>query len=202
MKRFLTCSFLIGLISAAIISAGCKAKPLNYGNSGRVIVAFGDSITAGYGVSKQEAYPALLAKLTGRQVINLGVSGETAAQGLNRIESIKPYKPYMVLIEFSGNDFLKRRPLAETEKSLLDMVEYAQKQGAIAVLVETGGNFTLKPYKKMMKQIAKDKEALFVPAIMEGILNKSSLKADTIHPNAAGHKIVAGRIFKTIKPYL
>jgi len=192
--------FLIPL-AVLLLLAGCGKPPLNADSRGRNIVAFGDSITAGYGVAEGEAYPAFLAKLTRRPVINLGVSGDTMRMGADRKSEISQHNPFIVLIEFGGNDAMKSRPLAETEKALAEIIDYVQRSGAIAVVIDTGGIFRMNAQSKMMKRMAKEKRALFVPAIMKGILNKSDLKVDTIHPNAKGHKIIADRIYEVIRPY-
>ena len=195
MKRFI---FLIVLSALC----GCEAKPLNTGNDGVNIVAFGDSLTAGYGVESAHSYPAVLQDMTGKTVINLGVSGNTARMGAERKEEIGRHNPFMVLIQFGGNDAMQTRPLDETKNALEEIVDYAQKLGAVAVIVDTGGSIKMSPYTKIMKQIAKDKQAVFAPAIMEGIFTDPRLKSDSLHPNAEGYKLIAGKICKKIKIYI
>ena len=192
------------LIFLVIIAAlgGCGAKPLNTHNGGFNIVAFGDSLTAGYNVSAAQAFPALLQDMAGRPVINLGVSGDSARMGADRKEEIRRHNPFMVLIQFGGNDAMRRKPLDETKAAIEEIVDFVQKLGAIAVIVDTGGGFKMSPYTKMMKQIAAEKRAVFVPGIMDGILHKPQLKSDAIHPNAEGYRLIAGKVFKGIKPYL
>jgi len=182
---------------------GCGEKPpINAGNGGANIVAFGDSLTAGYGAEEGQSYPAVLQNMTGWTVINLGVSGDTMRMGANRKEGIGRHNPFMVLIEFGGNDAMQRRPLDETKAALEEIVDHVQRLGAIAVIVDTGGNLKMSPYTKMMKQMAKEKQTVFVPAIMKDILSQPQLKSDVIHPNAGGYKLIAERVHKGIKPYL
>lgn len=192
------------LILLVILAAlgGCGAKPLNTGSGGFNIVAFGDSLTAGYGVSAEQSYPALLQEMARRPVINLGVSGDTARMGADRKEEISRYNPFMVLIQFGGNDAMRGRPLSETRAATEEIVDFVQSLGAIAVIVDTGGNFKMKPYTEMFKQIAKEKRAVFVPGIMEGIFYNPQLKSDAVHPNAKGYRLIAEKIFKKIKPYI
>lgn len=191
------------LIFALILFTACsKYEPKNYPNSNDDIIAFGDSLTYGYGAGRDESYPAYLSEMLGREVINLGVSGDTSAMGLARIDEIKRYSPYMVLIEFSANDFFRKIPKEQTENNLKEIVRQVQSMGAIAVLVDTGGAYPMDPYTKIQKQISKEYNTLFVPGIMDGIYNKSKLKSDQIHPNAEGYKIVAERVKKVIKNYL
>ncbi|MCL2390295.1 MAG: GDSL-type esterase/lipase family protein [Endomicrobia bacterium] len=193
---------LIFLILLSILCGCSDVKPLNTDNNGANIVAFGNSLTAGYGVDSAYSFPSVLQDMTGRTVINLGVSGDTARMGADRKEDISSHNPFMVLIEFGGNDAMKMRPLDETKAALKEIVDYVQSLGAIAVIVDTGGNIKMSAYTKMMKQIAKEKQAVFVPAIMDGIFFKPQLKSDGIHPNAEGYKLIAEKIYKIIKPYL
>lgn len=184
-----------------LLISACSGKPANMGNSGSDIIAFGDSLTYGYGAPKDESYPAVLGGIIGREIINLGVSGDTAQDGVERIAELDDYNPYMVLIEFGANDYMRKRPFEQTKQALTDIVDHVQRNGAIAVIVDTGGPGMGK-YTDLMKNLAKEKKALFVPAIMAGIFTDRSLKSDMIHPNAKGYAIIAQRIHKRIKPYV
>lgn len=176
--------------------------PKNYPNTNTDIIAFGDSLTYGYGAAPAESYPAYLSEMLGREIVNLGVNGDTSAMGLARIKEIENYSPYMVLVEFSANDFFRRVPKEQTEKNLRQIVEYLQKQGAIVVLVDTGGAFPMDTYTKIQKRLTKEYNTLFVPGILDGIYNDKSLKSDQVHPNGKGYKIVAEKVNKAIKKYL
>ncbi len=197
MKKYLYLLFILIFLIAC-----SKQEPKNYPNSNTDIIAFGDSLTYGKGAARNETYPAYLSEMLGREVINLGISGDTSAQGLARINEIKEYSPYMVLIEFSANDFFRKIPKERTEQNLREIVRQVQSMGAIAVLVDTGGAYPMEAYTKIQKQIAKEYNTLFVPAIMDGIYSKKSLKSDQVHPNADGYKIVAERVKKVIENYL
>jgi len=177
------------------------AEVKNMGNSNVTIVAFGDSLTEGYGASPSESYPAVLSGKLGRGVVNLGVSGETAVDAVKRIPQVLNYTPYMVLIEFGANDFMRAMSMQDAVKSVGEIVDSVQRAGAIAVIVDTGapgmGGYT-KAYKKM----AHDKKAVFVPGIISDILSKPDLKSDSVHPNAKGYALVADKVYKQIKPYM
>lgn len=196
MKKFFIVLFLFCLCSCS------KQEIKNYPAKEGPVVAFGDSLTYGYGVSAQEAFPALLEKMWNKEVINLGVSGDTSLQGLARKEEIKNFRPSFVLIEFSANDFFKKVPREQTKKALEDIVDYTHSLGAVAVLIDTGGNSLMKPYRKIIKQISKEKNALYIEGIMDGIFNNKSLKSDNIHPNEEGYKKIAQKIDKVLKKYL
>lgn len=197
MKKIFIVLFLFCLISCT----GNK-DITNYPPKAGPIVAFGDSLTYGQGVSSENAYPAVLEKMWQREVINLGVSGDTSLDGLARKEIISRYAPSFVLIEFSANDFFRKVPREQTKKALTDIIDYVQNIGAVAVLVDTGGNSLMKPYKTMLKQLAKEKKTLYIDGIMDGIFNNKNLKSDKIHPNQEGYKIIAEKIDKSLKPYL
>ncbi|MDR0291551.1 MAG: GDSL-type esterase/lipase family protein [Elusimicrobium sp.] len=173
----------------------------NLGSGGSTIVAFGDSLTYGYGAPRGEDFPSKLAKMTTRPVINLGVSGDRSVDGLARIDGVFEHNPYMVLIEFGGNDYMKQLPFEQTVSAMSKIVDEVQARGAIAAIVDTGGPFMGK-YTKAYKKMAKEKGAVFVPAILDGIYTDPKLKSDAIHPNAAGYTIVAERIFKVIEKYM
>ncbi|MDR2861338.1 MAG: GDSL-type esterase/lipase family protein [Syntrophobacterales bacterium] len=173
----------------------------NLDNAGRAIVAFGNSLTYGAGAPRGEDYPAKLAKKTGHPVINLGVSGDRSTDGLVRINSVFQHNPYMVLIEFGGNDYMKKTPFDQTAAAVEQMINLVQAHGAIAVVVDTGGPF-MGEYTKTYKKMAGEKGAVFVPAILDGIITDTRLKSDPIHPNAAGYTIVADRVYNAIEKYL
>lgn len=193
---------LIIIFAAGWFLFGGKTEIKNLGNSGQTVVAFGDSLTAGYGAGKDKAYPAVLGRMISRPVVNLGLSGDTAANAPARLPQVLQANPYMVLIEFGGNDYMRSVPFEQTEQAIRQIVDEVQSAGAIAVLVDTGGYPGMSRYTKLYKQIAKEKQALFVPGILDGIFGKSKYKADPIHPNAAGYEIVAQKVHKAIKPYL
>ena len=192
--------FLFSLLFS-LVACG-QNMPKNYPNTNTDIIAFGDSLTYGYGAGKNESYPAYLSQMLDREIVNLGINGDTSAMGLARIKEIENYSPYMVLVEFSANDFFRQIPREQTEKNLRQMVEYLQKLGAIVVLVDTGGAYPMDTYTKIQKRLAKEYNTLFVPGILDGIYNKKSLKSDQVHPNAEGYKIVAQKVNKVIKNYL
>ena len=174
----------------------------NVGQPVDVIAAFGDSLTAGYGAGGEEtAYPAVLAELSGKTVINLGLSGETAAHAPQRLAEVLTARPQMVLIEFGANDHMRSMSREEAVAAVAQIVDAVQAAGAIAVIVDTGGP-GMAGYSEAYKKLAKEKQALWVPGILRGIFHKQEYKSDMIHPNAAGYKIIAQKIYNVIKPYL
>lgn len=177
------------------------AEIKNLHNPGTAVVAFGDSLTAGYGAPKGSAYPAVLAAKLGREVVNLGMSGETAAHAPSCLPEVLAQNPHMVLIEFGANDFMQNRRMEDALAAVAEIVDAVQQAGAVAVIVDTGAP-GMGHYSRAYKKLAEEKGAIFVPGILEGIFNKRQYKSDMVHPNAAGYEIVAERVYERIKPYL
>ena len=180
---------------------GGKTGIKNFPNTNRTVVAFGDSLTAGYGAAAGHSYPDVLAQKTDRPVVNLGISGEMAAQAPARISQVLRQHPYMVLIEFGANDFMHQQSMQAAVDAVSQIVDAVQEAGAIAVIVDTGGP-GMSEYTKAYKKISREKGALYVPGIMKGIFYRPSLKSDQVHPNEAGYAKVAEKVYKVIKPYL
>jgi len=191
---------IVGILWYFLPSGQQKIQNIN--NSNFNIVVLGDSLSYGKGASHEEAYPALLEKSLNRPVINLGVNGDTAVRGRMRVNEAVEYQPYMVLIEFGGNDFMQQVPFEQTLSAMEQMVDTIQSAGAVAVIVDTGGSYVMGKYSKSYKKLARQKGAVFVPGILDGVMGKRGLMSDQVHPNAAGYKIIAEKVEKAIKPYL
>ena len=182
---------------------GCQPQIANLDSSGTDIICFGDSLTAGAGSTEGNDYPSLLSQRLGMKVINAGVNGNTTKDALLRIDNdVLQYNPRLVIIEFGGNDFLQGVQLQETFDNLDKLIQMIQQKHAIVVLVEVAaGNFGDR-YIEGFKLIAKKRRTLLIPNIMKGIFFNLALKSDDIHPNDAGYRIFADRIYKAIKPIL
>lgn len=198
MKKIIILLLIIGCICYFMRD---KTTVKNVNNPASSIVAFGDSLTAGYGAPKGSSYPDFLARRLGQEVINLGLSGETAVHAPARLPEVLAQNPYMVLIEFGANDYMQGRSMQNAVEAVRQIVDSVQQAGAVAVIVDTGGP-GMGEYSNAYKKLARDKEAVFVPAILKGIFNKKQYKSDMVHPNADGYEIIADRIYEAIKPYL
>lgn len=187
-----------------MLLAGCSPAPKNAeaARSG-LIVCLGDSVTAGLGVEPSQAYPALLAQLAGRQVINAGVSGDTTEDALARLDKdALALRPGLVVIELGGNDYLKQVPFEQTKRNMDDIIGRIQASGAMAAVVDPGGAVLLRNYSAAFKEISDRREALLLKHQLGDVLSRPSLKTDPIHPNDAGHKKLADGIYAGIKKYL
>jgi len=200
MKKIILILFVFAAVWYVWPSPQADIK--NVKNANWNIVVFGDSLSYGKGAAREESYPALLEKSLGRPVINLGRNGETAANAVRRLEEVLAENPYMVLIEFGGNDLMRSVPFDQTISAMQEMVDAVQNAGAIAVIVDTGGSSLMNRYSKAYKQISREKGAVFVPGILNGVMGKRNLMSDQIHPNAVGYKLIAEKIEKAIRPYL
>lgn len=197
--------WLIALLGFSLLglSACAKKEIKNLNSKGKDIICFGDSITFGYGVKPGEGYPNILSKLIKMTVINAGLDGDTSVSALKRIRrDVLDKKPYLVLIEFCGNDFLKDVPQDATINNIKAMVLQIQKQGAVTAIVDVSAGLFLRDYRLRLSKLAGETGSIFVPAVLSGIITNPSMKSDFMHPNPHGYKIIAERVYREIKPYL
>jgi lysophospholipase L1-like esterase len=171
------------------------SKVANLGSHGANIIAFGDSLTAGYGAGKGEDYPSRLSAKIGVPIINAGVSGDTTEMALARLDSdVLSQNPRIVIVGLGGNDYLRGVDIGETERNLRTIVRRIHDSGAMIVLLGFAFPSLNLDYHKMYERIAKDEGCLFVPHLLRGIETDPNLKSDAVHPNAAGYLLMADRI--------
>jgi len=197
--------WVIVLLGYCVIAFyGCAKREIkNIDSKGTNIVCFGDSITFGYGAERGEDYPAELSKMTQIPVINAGIDGDTSTKALIRINpDVLDKEPLLVIIEFSGNDFLERIPRDTTLKNIREMIDQIQAKNAMVAIVDVSAGILLKEYHPVLYNLAREKGAIFIPHILSGIITNPNLKSDFIHPNADGYKIIARIIYSAIIPYL
>jgi acyl-CoA thioesterase-1 len=179
----------------------------------RILVAFGDSLTAGLGVSPEETYPARLqAKLLlsgyRYRVINAGVSGDTTAGGLRRVEWVLKSKPDVVILELGANDGLRGLNLAQTRTNLEQIIQRFLAGGAKVVLAgmklppNYGTDYT-KAFQSMYVDLAKRDDVQFIPFFLDGVAAKADYnQADGIHPTGAGYAVIVENIWPVLEPLL
>ena len=178
------------------------------------IVAFGDSLTAGYGLQPQESYPALLQKMLDAdgfkyEVLNAGVSGDTSSGGVRRIDwSLDAGNVRFLILELGANDFLRGQPVAETKKNLAAIIERAKERNVKVLLAgmltttEFGRGYETE-IRDAFQSLAKEQEVTLIPFFLEGVAGKDELnQQDRIHPNPQGTRIVAANVYKYLKPML
>ena len=167
-------------------------------------VAFGDSLTAGYGSEKAGAdYPTQLGQRLGVPIQNLGVPGETSADGLKRLEDVAALQPRVVLLCFGGNDVLQNVPRDRMFANLGVIIDRLHAQGTFVVLIGIRGASVLGDRNADgFKKLAETKEVKHIPNLLDGLISQPSLMSDYVHPNDAGYEKIAARLEKELKPVL
>src|SRR5262245_16882476 len=201
----------LSLLSMMIFLTVAQQQPPQ--DSRPVILAFGDSLTAGYGVPHGSGYPELLQKkLDGLgykyRVVNMGISGDTTSGGKARMRTALAAKPSIVILELGANDGLRGLPVAQMQANLEQMAQQFQQAGAKVVLagMTLPRNYTaayVKPFEDAFKDVAKEFNLPLIPFFLEGVAgNPKYTLEDLIHPNAEGYVLVTDIVSKTLQPLL
>jgi acyl-CoA thioesterase I len=180
--------------------------------SPKTILFFGDSLTAGYGLSTEEAFPALIEKMFSKngkpaKVVNAGLSGETSAGGLSRIDWILKQPVDLFILELGANDGLRGLPLDQTRKNLQAIIDKVKAKNPSVKIVIAGmmvppnmGKDYTTNFQKIFPELAKKNNATLIPFLLQDVAGNEKLNlTDGIHPNVQGHKIVAENVYKIIQ---
>lgn len=181
---------------------GCSKQPkLQEMPADGVILAFGDSLTAGYGTTPENSYPSILEMLSGHKVINAGISGETTANGLERFAStLDEAKPSLVILMEGGNDILQSQNLNNTADNLLKMINEAKARNIPIFLVGIPAKGILNPKTaEFYNNLAKQTGVLYDGKLVASLIKKEELKSDLVHFNAAGYQKMAEAIYDDLK---
>lgn len=199
------------LILCLCVALGCRA------NETKTIVCLGDSLTAGYGLSNPgaEAYPALLQdKIATRNlpynVINAGLSGDTTAGGLRRINWLMRQHIDILVLALGGNDGLRGIAPEVTAENLAAIIDQVRARYPQVKVILTGmqmpanlGNDYTQRYREIFPAIARDKNCELIPFLLEGVGGDPNLnQPDLIHPTAAGQQLLADTVWRTMEPLL
>jgi acyl-CoA thioesterase I len=216
------------VVLAAMIAAGCNgdvagrapsdggasaATPATSASSAsrQRIVVLGDSLTAGLGLPESEAYPALLQnKLDAEgyqfQIVNAGVSGDTTAGGLRRLDWALDGDVKILIVALGANDGLRGLPIDEMQKNLATIIERARKRGVSVLLAgmeappNYGQEYTVK-FRQVYRDLARAQNVTLVPFLLDGVAGQARLnQGDGIHPNAEGARLIAETIWRILKP--
>jgi acyl-CoA thioesterase I len=215
------------VLVALAFSLGCGSRESTRGDDarGRVdtgkaatpkttrprIVALGDSLTAGLGLDAASAYPALLQdRLTAAgfdyEVVNAGVSGDTSAGGLSRLDWALDGDVRVLIVALGGNDALRALPTEELQQNLATIIEKAQARHITVILAgmeappNFGHDYVVK-FHRVYPELASRYHVAFVPFLLAGVAGSETLnQRDGIHPTAEGAKIVADNIWAVLKP--
>ena len=170
-----------------------------------LVVFLGDSLTAGYGLSEEEAFPALVAERLGERgiaarVVNAGVSGDTTAGGLSRLPWLLRQDPAVVVVALGGNDGLRGLPLSQTEENLRRILLGCKEAGARVILAgmmipPNYGPEYFDGFRDLFPRLAREQEVPLIPFLLEGVAAEPHLNLpDGIHPTAEGQEQVAGNV--------
>ena len=210
-------ALITGMALALLLFPGASRADTAPVAAERVIVFFGDSLTAGYGLSNPgaESYPARIqAKIDAEhlpwRVINAGLSGETSAGGLRRVDWVLNQRPDIFFLELGANDGLRGTAPSVTESNLQAIIDRVRARYPQARIVLAGmrmppnmGADYETAFRMLFPELAKRNRAALVPFLLEGVAENPSLnQADGIHPNPAGAAIVAEGVWKILLPLL
>lgn len=195
------------LICFLAVFTGCDRKYIDTPlPSTSNVVILGDSLTYGTGAGGGEDYASILARNTGWNVINAGVPGNTSYDGLARLDyyldahASGEQKIDLLIVELGGNDFLKRVPESETRSNLKSILEQARAKNVRTLLIAIpefspiGAAFGALSDHPLYEKVAKETGTPLITDLFSDVLAKNSLKADPIHPNAAGYRLVASEL--------
>lgn len=203
--KFIQYLLLLLLATSSQALASPAGKP--------TILVFGDSLSAAYGIPREQGWVALLQQQLDQQalkheVINASISGETTSGGLTRLKQLlHQHQPDMVLIQLGANDGLRGLPVADMHRNLSAMIELSQQSGAKVAIIgimippNYGPRYT-QEFRETYQLLAKKYKLLLVPFLLEGITEKPELMQDDgLHPTAAAQTIVLDNVWKVLAPY-
>ncbi len=229
MTKLIRFAALISFIYSTIIFSACgvstaeqkinenmaKPRPSIQTTSDKPkIVAFGDSLTAGFGLEEKESYPYLLQKKLeadgfNYEVVNAGVSGETSLGGLERVDWVLEQENVQILVlELGANDLLRGLPVAKMKENLSTIIKKAKSKNIRVLLCgmlapPTMGARYQRDYVNTFPDLASEYKVNFLPFLLENVaLNKDLNQGDGIHPNAKGEIIMTDNIYKALKPMI
>jgi acyl-CoA thioesterase I len=163
--------------------------------AGERIVAFGDSLVEGVGATRGRDLVSILSQRVGLPIVNAGRSGDTTGTALRRLETaVLSQNPRVVIVLLGGNDYLRRVPPEETIANLEAIVDRIRREGAAVIVVGISLGIFSDSYGDGYRDLARRTSAGLVPDVLDGILGRSELMADQIHPNDRGYAIMADRI--------
>ena len=206
VRHLLTNLFSAFLFGVILMSA-------SHGYAEPVILAFGDSLTAGFGVDSKDSYPARLQRLLKEKgyhykVVNAGVSGDTTAGGVGRIDWVLQHDPQIVVIELGANDGLRGLSISEMRKNLGTIIEVCQKKGAKVLLAgmeitpNLGAEYS-KEFRDSFTLLAKQYKVPLIPFFLKDVAARPELtRPDGIHPQGNGYAIVTQTVFEYLEPML
>ena len=203
----------LGAIALALLVVAMPGTADARAVEDRVIVVLGDSLTAGLGVAADEAYPALVQARLRREgfayrVVNAGVSGDTTAGGLRRLDWVLRSRPAIVIVALGANDGLRGLPVAAMRDNLVAIVTRLRGAGARVLLAgmrmpPNYGDAYTRAFAETFARVARQTGVALLPFLLDGVAGDPALnQPDGIHPNAAGQRVVAETVWRALRPLL
>jgi acyl-CoA thioesterase I len=202
MKKIIILIICVSIIGGAYYFMTKKDTIKNYPALGDTIVVFGDSLVYGVGSTQGEDFVSVLENISGEGIVNLGVSGDTTADGLKRIDGVLKENPKVVMVLLGGNDFLRKVPIETTFENLDAIVTRLDEYGAVVIILGVQGGLLTDPYKDRFEKLAKDHQSLYVPNVLGGLIGNNTYMSDSVHPNDAGYAKIATKILPVLKKAL
>ena len=198
-----------GVVATSLLAAiaGCGRKQAARAQlvpAGSTVLALGDSLTYGTGASPETAYPTVLAELSGWNVVNAGVSGNTSAQALERLPGLlAEHQPKLVIVSIGGNDFLRQLPEADTRANIIAICRQALGSGAQVLLVAVPKVSMVAALGQMSDHplyadIAKELQLPLQSKGWSQVLADDKLRSDAVHANAQGYAEFAHSLHQTV----
>ena len=183
----------------------CGSEKLSVMPAGSKVLVLGDSLSYGTGAAENQDYPTLLALNTGWDIVNAGVPGDTSAQGLARLPALlEEHQPNLLMIELGGNDFLQKLPVAQTKANLKAIIQSANLKSIPTLLIAIPDYQPIKAAliglsdHALYATLAKETKTPLIEDTFASVLTKNALKADYVHPNAQGYRLVEEKMRKSL----
>jgi acyl-CoA thioesterase-1 len=204
---------LVAALATSVVGCGGTEPPPRPDGVAFRIAFLGDSLSAGYGLSESQAFPALVQDQLRQRghpvdVLNAGVSGDTTTEGLSRVDRVLRSQPNLLVVELGANDALRGQPLEKTERNLREIVRRGSAAGASVLLLGMGLPTSFGPeytdgFAEMYGRIAEEEEVELLPGFLHDFgLDPTLTLPDGIHPSAAGHRILADKLLASIETLL
>ena len=198
--------FVLGVITALF------PEPV-YSKEKALVLAFGDSLTAGYGVKDEESYPSKLQEKISsagfpHKVVNAGVSGDTTAGGVRRIRWLMKHEPEIVILALGANDGLRGLSIDEMRKNLEIMITICREHNAQILLagmkaLPNYGEDYMREFETVFPELAEKHDLIFLPFLLEGVAGEREYtQSDGLHPLASGYSIITDLVWQRLKPML
>ena len=210
--NLLNCNQIFRLFFVLGVITSLFPEPV-YSKEKAVVLAFGDSLTAGYGVKDEESYPSKLQEKISsagfpHKVVNAGVSGDTTAGGVRRIRWLMKHEPEIVILALGANDGLRGLSIDEMRKNLEVMITICREHNAQILLagmkaLPNYGEDYMRKFETVFPELAEKHDLIFLPFLLEGVAGEREYtQSDGLHPLASGYSIITDLVWQRLKPML